>query len=379
MKHYDIVIVGAGLAGLFAARVLARKGWSVALLDRKRDLGSGVHTTGIFVRKTFEDFRFPKRCLGPPLREVRLFSPRGRVLELSSPHDEFRIGDMPRLYRSLLAEAREAGVVWLPGARFLQLKTSATQTRLAIENDGGKSELSCRLLVGADGARSRVAQALGLHRNKRFLVGAETIYAAMDGASLQPGLHCFLDPELAPGYLAWVTVDGQDMHVGVAGLEGRYSPRNALSRFTARVAETFSLSEDRVLEKRGGLIPVGGIGARLACDRGLLIGDATGAVSPLTGGGLDPCLRLTEYACKILHAQLANPGCRILSTYDGRLFRARFAKRLLLRRLMNHMTAPVLCEAAFGLLSRAPFKALAQQIFFRRGSFPDPDPIPIRE
>ncbi len=378
MKRFDIAIVGAGLAGLYAARALAEKGWSVALLDRKRDLGSGVHTTGIFVRKTFEDFRFPARCLGPALREVRLFSPRGRMLELSSPHDEFRIGDMPLLYKSLLAEARNAGAAWLPSTRFLGMAKSASHNRLSIENEAGKQNLDCRVLIGADGARSRVAQALSLHRNQRFLVGAETVYAARANESLQPGLYCFLDPELAPGYLAWVTIDGHEKHVGVAGLEGQFSPRNALSRFTARVAKRFSLSDDHALEKRGGLIPVGGIGAHLACNRGLLIGDATGAVSPLTGGGLDPCLRLTEFACKLTDARLAAPDGQTLSAYDGRRFRARFAKRLLLRRLMNHMTAPFLCEAAFELLTRAPFKALAQQIFFRRGSFPDPESVPIR-
>jgi len=378
MKNVDVAIVGAGLAGLYAARVLAEKGWSVALLDRKRDLSAGVHTTGIFVRKTFEDFRFPARCLGPGLREVRLFSPRGRALELASPQDEFRIGDMPRLYQSLLAEARAAGALWMPGARFLGLEEHAAHARLTIESEGGKRTLNCRFLIGADGARSRVAKALGLHRNARFLVGAETIYAADGHETRQPGLYCYLDPELAPGYLAWVTVDGREKHVGVAGLEGKYSPRNALARFTVRVAERFALSDERALERRGGLIPVGGIGARLACDRGLLIGDATGAVSPLTGGGLDPCLRLTEYACKLADAHLANPDSRVLSAYDGRRFRARFAKRLLLRRLMNHMTAPILCEAAFELLRRPPFKALAQQIFFRRGSFPDPETIPVR-
>ena len=378
MKRFDIAIVGAGLAGLFAARVLAEKGWSVALLDRKRDPGLGVHTTGIFVRKTFEDFRFPARCLGPALREVRLFSPRGRMLELSSPHDEFRIGDMPRLYRSLLTEARNAGAAWFPATRFLSLQSSGSHNRLAIENEAGKQYLDCRLLIGADGARSRVAQALGLHRNKRFLVGAETVYAAKVNESLRPGLYCFLDPKLAPGYLAWVTLDGQEKHVGVAGLEGKFSPRSALSRFTARVAENYALCNDQVRERRGGLIPVGGIGTQLACGKGLLIGDATGAVSPLTGGGLDPCLRLTEFACKLTDAHLTNPDGQILSAYHGRRFRARFLKRLFLRRLMNHMTAPVLCEAAFGLLTRAPFKNLAQQIFFRRGSFPDPEPQPVR-
>jgi len=35
METYDVVVVGAGLAGLHAARVAARRGLSVLLADRK--------------------------------------------------------------------------------------------------------------------------------------------------------------------------------------------------------------------------------------------------------------------------------------------------------------------------------------------------------
>ncbi len=57
MKHYDTIVVGAGLAGLQCARLLGRRGLSVLLLDRKTSLDTSIHTTGIFVRRTLEDCR----------------------------------------------------------------------------------------------------------------------------------------------------------------------------------------------------------------------------------------------------------------------------------------------------------------------------------
>ena len=56
MKTFDVVIIGAGLAGLQCAKLLSRQGAKILLVDRKTDLTKGVHTTGIFVRKTLEDF-----------------------------------------------------------------------------------------------------------------------------------------------------------------------------------------------------------------------------------------------------------------------------------------------------------------------------------
>jgi flavin-dependent dehydrogenase len=98
MKESDVIIVGAGLAGLQCARLLGRQGLRVLLIDRKASLKQSIHTTGIFVRRTLEDFDIPADCLGPPMRHVTLYSPSRRSFELRSSHDEFRIGRMGALY-----------------------------------------------------------------------------------------------------------------------------------------------------------------------------------------------------------------------------------------------------------------------------------------
>ena len=64
MKQYDVIVVGAGLAGLQCARLLGKQGMRVLLVDRKPALQQSIHTTGIFVRRTLEDFDFPEDCLG---------------------------------------------------------------------------------------------------------------------------------------------------------------------------------------------------------------------------------------------------------------------------------------------------------------------------
>ena len=94
MDSFDVTIVGAGLAGLQCARLLGQSGRRVLLLDRKNSLTRNIHTTGIFVRRTLTDFDIPEDCLGPAIRDVTLYSPRHRPLELKSKHDEFRIGRM---------------------------------------------------------------------------------------------------------------------------------------------------------------------------------------------------------------------------------------------------------------------------------------------
>jgi choline dehydrogenase-like flavoprotein len=109
MKIYDVVIIGAGLAGLQCAKLLVRCGAKILLVDRKTDLTKGIHTTGIFVRKNFGDFDFPAGTLGKPVCNVTLYSPKLKLINLTSNKDEFRVGKMGKLYQSFLQDCLENG------------------------------------------------------------------------------------------------------------------------------------------------------------------------------------------------------------------------------------------------------------------------------
>lgn len=374
MKLYDAVVVGAGLAGLQCARRLAERGLRVLLADRKAEVGAPVHTTGIFVRKTLEDFALPESCLGPPVRELWLYSPRGRCVTFTSRRPEFRLASMRRLYeRFLEAALRSDGVEWAPRHRFAGLRDGDADAELVFETSAGERRVRARCVIGADGVLSPVARALGLSRNREWIVGLEDVFPPAPGAG-EPVFHCFIDPRLAPGYIAWAVDDpATGLHVGVGGYPDRFRPDRALGEFRERCARLLGLDLGAAIERRGGRIPVGGVLPRLACRRGLLVGDAAGAASPLTAGGLDACLRLSDYAAALVEAQLGGGarGLALADAYRGGRFARRFISRRLMRRLYAALSQPALLEAAFALLDLPPFRAAARHVFFGRGSFPD--------
>lgn len=375
MENYDVIIVGAGLAGLQTARLLGEHGFRVLLVDRKAAVDQSIHTTGIFVRRTLEDFALPEDCLGPPVRHVRLYSPARRFMDLSSPHDEFRVGRMGPLYQRLLNNAIRAGVEWMPATRYVeQIKTKdGMVVRLA--GQSFSRWVRTRYIVGADGATSRVGGDLGLETNREWIVGVEEVLQGVPLAG-PPRFHCFLDPRLAPGYLAWLVHDGEEVHLGVGGYPARFDPLKALGEFRSSVNSIVDLRRAALIERRGGRIPVGGVLRHIANDRGLLVGDAAGAVSPLTAGGLDPCIRLSTFAARVIgdYLQTGDPG--VLAAYSGDLFRARFISRLWMRRMIAVARAPALLEFGCGLLRMPVLNSLAWHVFFGRGSFPDIDSHP---
>ena len=370
MDTADVLVVGAGLAGLRTATLLAQQGHDVIVAERRPGLAGAIRTTGIFVRRTLDDFPLPAECLGPPIRRVVLYPPglRGPV-ELVSTRDEYRVGDMAPIYVQAAGAAAEAGVRILLGTRYAGRQGQV----YTLDGRDGPKRVRARFVVGADGARSRVARDLGLDRNRRLLIGAEEVYEIPRGEG-PPTFHCVLDPSVAPGYLAWVVNDGRHAHVGTAGYPNRFPEgmRRALERFASSAPGLDGVARPEVFERRGGPIPVGGLLRRISCADGLLVGDAAGAVSPLTAGGLDPCLRLSELAAAVLDESLGSGRKDALTRFDGAALRARFRGRLAMRGGLDMVRTPVLAAAAFRLLRTPVGQAAARRILFGDRSFPTP-------
>jgi len=368
---YDTIVIGAGLAGLRVSRLLATRGLRVLLVDRKASVADGVQTTGIFVRKTWEDFPLPDEQLGAGIRDVVLYSPSRRELRLTTPRDEFRIGRMSWLALWMLEQCARAGVTWMPSTHLVSCEPLLGATLVTLERRGRRETIATRFVIGADGAKSLVARQFGLDRNHELLSGVEDVLPSRGQSA--PALHCFLDPRLAPGYIAWVADDGVEAHAGVAGYRDRFQPVDALRKFRASIGALVDPNATPI-ERRGGLIPVNGILRRIADKHALLVGDAAGAVSPLTAGGLDAAMRLSTFAADVLYRHL-NGEPDALCEYTGARFAPRFIARRWMRSALRAVQSVPAAELACAVLRTPPMRALAAHVFYSRASFPD---VPLR-
>jgi len=274
-KLCDLVIVGAGFAGLVCARTAAMRGLKVVVLDAKPDPGARVHTTGILVKEAADEIDLP-HALARRVHGVKLHTPSDRQINLFAPGYYFLTTRTAALLRWLGDEARRAGAEIRCGQRFDGADRHGDLIRI------GSMDLETRYLIGADGARSRVAQCFGLGRNTRFLAGIEAGFEGI-GNMDQRFLHCFMDSALAPGYIGWAAPGTDHAQIGLAT---NMSRRPELDRFIARTKRVFDYGAAHEVERRAGRIPCGGTVDPIGAPGVALIGDAAGLVSPMTAGGI---------------------------------------------------------------------------------------------
>jgi 2-polyprenyl-6-methoxyphenol hydroxylase-like FAD-dependent oxidoreductase len=162
-RHAEIA--GGGIAGLTMACCLARRGWSVTVHERNRELremGAALYLKVNSLAVLKELGLLPAaREVGERLLNGRIQDERGRVL-LSRvlPADEEAIVMLrPELHRILAACARDAGVEVLTSSEVVRADPAG-----AVELKTGAIRRA-DLVVGADGHRSPVRESLGLTRS----------------------------------------------------------------------------------------------------------------------------------------------------------------------------------------------------------------------
>jgi flavin-dependent dehydrogenase len=284
---------------------------------------------------------------------VRLHAPSLRHIDLFSPGSFFLTTDTASLLRWLAHEALRAGVRIRYGARFAGAERDGNRFRIA------GHDLEARYILGADGARSAVARHFGLGRNEHLLVGVEAEFENLDAVDPR-FLHCFLDRDLAPGYLAWVAPGPHVTQVGLAAGPGR---RPSLAAFLARTEPMFRFSRGRIVERRAGRIPAGGLVRPWSAPGVLLVGDAAGMVSPATGGGIRLAFQFGRRAAQTIADHLLHLGPTPETVLAREL--PRFALKQLMRLGLDVALPNMLVDAA---IATSPMRWLAAHVYFHRRS-----------
>ncbi|MFL6206395.1 MAG: NAD(P)/FAD-dependent oxidoreductase [Acidimicrobiales bacterium] len=305
---HDVVVVGARTGGAATAMLLARQGFDVALLDRA-DLPSDTLSTHALSRGGM--VQLARWALldevlasgAPPIRSAAFVLPDGRIDRQLKVRAGLDFVLAPRRYildAILLRAAEEAGATVRTGVSVTGTLSDPTGrvTGVTLRDRADRtSELSSRLVVGADGLRSRIARTVGariIEEHPADTSLAYTYVAELDaeGIEFHIGERSFAGvfPTHHGEANVWMCLPGDRGRVDATDREGSYlelleaaSPslaeRVAAARITAPIRSAIDLPN--VLREAGG-------------PGWALVGDAGYHRDPITGHGITDAFRDAE-------------------------------------------------------------------------------------
>ena len=262
----DILVVGLGPTGASAAREAARAGCSVLAVDRKQAAGAPVQCAEFVPRLIGQDVEGMAPVAIQPIEAMHTF-----VESVAFDRTDGFTGtmiDRDRFDALLVAQAEDAGA----------------DCRFDTVWDSG-FEVAAKLVIGADGPRSRVRAAAGLAQPRLI----ETRQVTVPLNDRNRATDIFLSAEIEGGY-AWLFPKGTVANLGVGVCpSARRKLKPVLERLRRQLIAEGRIG-DAILDQTGGAIPVDGIvGPAATLPDGtpvLLAGDAAGLTNPVTGAGI---------------------------------------------------------------------------------------------
>jgi len=326
---YDVLIAGAGLVGLALAPALADAGLAVALLERMPlavpEPDAGTWDTRVYAISPGSAAYL--RALGAwqalaadriaPIESMRVAGDAGGRLEFSAWDLGERalawIVEERALKAALAPLVHAAGVTTIAPCGFASLTFTAEACRLGLD-DGRVA--TARLVVGADGARSWVRAAAGIHAIPKPY-GQTAVVANFACEKAHHGrAHQWFRSD--GGILAWLPLPGR--RISIVWSAPEQLAADLMAHDTATLAERVAAAGGNALGAFECITPPAAFPLQflrlpaVIAHRLALVGDAAHGVHPLAGQGVNLGFGDAEALAAVLRERgpVVDAGARVL-------------------------------------------------------------------
>lgn len=258
-KRYDLVVVGAGPAGLMAAKVAGENGLSVALLERKADItkicrvdGGALAPMNEYTFGQTMTFNPEAKLIGFPVLgfSIRYEGPYNDVygFDIWSPSGKYRFTfgnreeqrkdpkrhrkavalDKGLILKCLLEDAEKAGVEVYPATQGIGVEKREEGVAVITE-EGEKFEGI--FAIAADGVNSRIVRSMGLNKERKFFATSRAYEWGFEDLDLP---HVEGITFIFTGYGLFSVINEAEKshyHVGIMSYNTRDDLKGKLHRF----------------------------------------------------------------------------------------------------------------------------------------------------
>ncbi len=314
---FDVVVVGGGPSGATAACDLAQKGVNVLMLDRA---GRIKPCGGAIPPRAIADFDIPDHMICARIRSARMIAPSGKGVDMPIENGFVGMVNRETFDEWLRVRATETGAVRRTGTfKTLSRDPEGLSTIMYLNEDGDEVQIKTKFVIGADGARSKVAkQGLPNQKTPKSVfayheiveIGDDIIPANDNGHYNETRCDVYYQGKLSPDFYAWVFPHGNTASIGVGSAKKGFSLRNAV----ADLRGATDLQDAKLVRHEGAPIPMKPM-KRWDNGRDIIVtGDAAGVVAPASGEGIYYAMACGRMVADSVHQALMTGEAKHLAS-----------------------------------------------------------------
>ena len=351
----EIIVVGGGPAGCYAAENLAKQGVKVTVFEEHSEIGLPSHCAGhISIRslRSMGLYPLPKGIVENTFCAANFYSPAGSKFSLHLSCPVTTALNRARFDQYLAKKAQKAGASFVLGSRVQSLlRENGFVKGVGVKlGDGVEEQVNSKIVLDAEGVSSRLLRQTGLQALKPsgLVYAVEAEVEGVRDVELD-AVEVYFGKSYAPGFYGWLIPrpDGS-AKVGLATNHG--DPREYLKRLmTKHPVASKQLSKAKVTQVGYHAITLGGPINRSYADGFLAVGDCASQVKPTTGGGVIFGLTCARTAAEVASQALqeGDVSSSFLQNYQKQcegLLKFDFLVMLRLRRFLNSLSDDKLDE-----------------------------------
>jgi len=317
--RYEVIIVGAGPAGLVAGLECARAGVAVLLLEKDEEIGRPLNCAEGVPRQSFENILTPRPAwIKSEIGRGRLVAPNGHYFDLNYSRAGY-ILDRPRMEQDLANEFKALGgeLARRCRAEELHLKNKRFQSLSIIDAAGERRTIVADIFLAADGVEGTIARKAGLDNRLDLNETESLLQYRLKNVEIDPNLiEIYLGSEIAPRSYAWVFPHGEtEANVGLGVPSDANSGRDAAYYLDKFIERRFGKAERG--RASGGTCPRYQGRKILARLNLLVVGDAARVLDSLSGAGIVNAMLSGQIAARaaILYAKKEIKNLKELHRY----------------------------------------------------------------